>query len=374
MKKFHIPAQTGWLWLSVFSLAALFLLATTEMVIIYPQARHYFDSSKSTAPQPLSARSRHYLYKSLELVLTPPFDSSSNPKIRQNLDLAYGMLNVNIYIKNYPCTTSSLARIDSIYKQLNPEKVPDQALFSRAILPILQCTEQIQSSRNSKQSALVVNMLGELTLQRKLLFGGILFALIVTLISWGLHLRHRKIITNNHNETHKWIRHALQDSLTGLFNRRSFDADLAQAVKEYTAHKEPLSLLMCDIDYFKAYNDSYGHVAGDKALQQIAATLKETLNNNYRLYRYGGEEMTVILENTDNQQAQRIAQYLLNKIKSLQLLHPTSEFEFVTTSIGCATMTEYIKNSEQLIKKADAFLYIAKHNGRNQVIGDDHAS
>lgn len=370
MKKIQVPIKTGWLWISLFSLAAFFIMATIEMVVIYPQARHYLDKSKNTTSQPLSARSRHYLYKSLELVLTPPFDASSNPQIRQNLDLAYSMLNIDLYIKNYPCTLSSLNQIDSIHTQLNDQKVPDQALFSRAILPILQCTEKIQKRRDSKQSALVDDMLGELTLQRKLLFWGILLTLGVAIISWLLHVKHTKIIKKSHTETHKWIRDALQDSLTGLFNRRSFDADLALHIKTHTTGTKPLSLLMCDIDYFKAYNDTYGHVAGDYALQQIANTLKKVLNDNYRLYRYGGEEMTILLKDTDNQQAQRIAQHLLEQIASLQLPHPTSEFEIVTISIGCATTEKESTLGEQLIKKADAFLYKAKGNGRNQVVGN----
>ena len=366
--KYWKPPKAAWLWLGLFFFCMLLCIAVAEILFFYPQAQRYFDNSKSLTAQPLSTRSRGYLHKSLELASTLPFDYSYYEQIRQNLDIAYGVLNIELFIQQYPCTTLSLKKIDSLAQQLDSKTPPDIALFTHTLLPVLQCTDRIHSGQEHKRAALAIEMLEDLSLQRTLLFWGTLLTLIVAIGSWILHLKHSKIITHNRHETRKWVRNALQDSLTGTLNRRAFDADLAQYIERHIQSGHSFSLLMCDLDYFKQYNDTLGHVAGDNALKHIAKTLEQALRDNDRLYRYGGEEMAIIIDDIDNFQAQQIGLRILELVREQQLPHPTSEFGSVTISIGCATIGKEIKSGEGLIRKADSHLYTAKQSGRNRII------
>lgn len=161
---------------------------------------------------------------------------------------------------------------------------------------------------------------------------------------------------------------ARQDGLTGLANRRHFDDTLQQEWARASRNKQPLTLLIADVDYFKRYNDLYGHVHGDECLRTIAQTIQSALERAADLAaRYGGEEFAVILPETDLTGGETIAQRLSDAIASINLPHAKSEFARVTLSIGIAT---YTGNNEldptELIEHADIALYRAKTNGRNQ--------
>ena len=135
-------------------------------------------------------------------------------------------------------------------------------------------------------------------------------------------------------------------------------------------HRTPLALLMCDVDFFKIYNDTYGHVNGDQCLQQIADTLREVYGRSGELTaRIGGEEFVVVLPNVDTQQACDAAQRLRAALAERQLPHSGSSVSpFVTLSIGVAQLDpEAMNHFDQLMQRADQALYRAKHQGRNRV-------
>lgn len=163
------------------------------------------------------------------------------------------------------------------------------------------------------------------------------------------------------------------DGLTGIANRRSFDDALRGAWAEAKLSGKPLALIMCDIDYFKAYNDTYGHQQGDECLRQIAKTLQATLNRKGDFVaRYGGEEFVVILPNTDLAGAITVAEGLRNGVLALQLQHEKSlVLPYVTISLGVAAQQDAfsMKNSTNLVEAADQALYLAKREGRNRVRG-----
>lgn len=161
------------------------------------------------------------------------------------------------------------------------------------------------------------------------------------------------------------------DGLTGIANRRSFDDALRGAWAEAKLSGKPLALIMCDIDYFKAYNDTYGHQQGDECLRQIAKTLQATLNRKGDFVaRYGGEEFVVILPNTDLAGAITVAEGLRDGVLALQLKHEQSlVLPYVTISLGVAAQQDAfsMKNSTNLVETADQALYLAKREGRNRV-------
>ncbi|OTG82686.1 GGDEF domain-containing protein [Acinetobacter sp. ANC 5054] len=160
-----------------------------------------------------------------------------------------------------------------------------------------------------------------------------------------------------------------QDSLTGLANRRHLSQVLEQQWRYALRHKQPFSILMVDIDFFKNYNDQLGHQAGDLCLKTIAKELKMITNRSGELAaRYGGEEFLLLFPMVDDNEISSLAAYLIHRVQNLKLLHPDSNIsDFVTISIGAASIIpDESINLDQFIRSADTALYHAKENGRNQ--------
>lgn len=164
---------------------------------------------------------------------------------------------------------------------------------------------------------------------------------------------------------------ATLDSLTQIANRRCLDEYLRREWRRAVREQTPLSLILCDIDYFKNYNDSYGHQAGDDCLQQVAEALSRTVKRTSDLVaRYGGEEFTVILPNTPVEGAMQIAGLIQQNLQTLKIVHPDSVVnEYITLSIGVtSTVPSPQDTPEKLINMADNALYEAKREGRNRII------
>jgi diguanylate cyclase (GGDEF)-like protein/PAS domain S-box-containing protein len=165
---------------------------------------------------------------------------------------------------------------------------------------------------------------------------------------------------------------ATTDSLTGLLNRRSLDQVLENDLARTGRDRQPLSVLMIDVDRFKAYNDRYGHQAGDACLKLVANCLREAaLRPGDSLARYGGEEFVAILPNADEDGAFLIADRLRRSLRDLALPHEGSEKGIVTVSIGIASYAGTIlhRHDDQLLQRADEALYDAKAAGRDRVTG-----
>jgi diguanylate cyclase (GGDEF)-like protein len=158
---------------------------------------------------------------------------------------------------------------------------------------------------------------------------------------------------------------ATRDGLTGLANRRCFDATLQGEWQRALRQQQPLSLLMVDVDNFKQYNDAYGHLGGDECLQRIATAVASEMRANDLVARYGGEEFAVILPNQALKGAAIVAERIRCRVEQLQMPNMESH---VTVSIGAATALPAPHNEiSQLIATADAALYRAKHMGRNRI-------
>ena len=160
------------------------------------------------------------------------------------------------------------------------------------------------------------------------------------------------------------------DGLTGLSNRRHFDEYLELEWRRAMREQQQLSLLMIDVDYFKAYNDNFGHLAGDEALRQVAEAIRASCSRPTDLpARYGGEEFALVLPHTSHGGARLVAEKLRQTVLGLGIPHtaPVAD-SYLTVSIGLATQTPTVgSHSRQLISAADKGLYLAKNGGRNQV-------
>jgi diguanylate cyclase (GGDEF)-like protein len=180
---------------------------------------------------------------------------------------------------------------------------------------------------------------------------------------------HRKL-----EETNRQLKHlAAIDSLTQIFNRRCFDEYLSIQWLRMANNQSPLSLILCDVDFFKVYNDTYGHPAGDECLKAVARAISKAVKRPATLVaRYGGEEFAVILPNTDAVSATHVAQNMRCAVKALQITHANScASQWVTLSQGIASLVPSRESTAQtLISAADRALYRAKAQGRDRVVLD----
>jgi diguanylate cyclase (GGDEF)-like protein len=199
--------------------------------------------------------------------------------------------------------------------------------------------------------------------------------ILIAVLGYGLRstlseLRHIETVDGLRDDQRSLEALAWNDALTGVANRRAFDAALDRESRRAGRGHHVLSLLMIDIDEFKRLNDHYGHVVGDQCLRRVARELQQLVQRPADLLaRYGGEEFVVLLADTERQGATQLAQILCKAVEAMQLENVDSKAGIVTISVGVASATPVGEMSPAgLIQAADAALYRAKQAGRNRVM------
>lgn len=157
---------------------------------------------------------------------------------------------------------------------------------------------------------------------------------------------------------------SITDQLTGAFNRYKFDDDVKNQIARYARYSQPFSLIVLDIDHFKSINDTYGHAAGDQVLIELSKLIRESTRKLDTLYRMGGEEFIILLENTQTEGAAFLAEQLRRRVEAFMFNHGRLQ---VTSSFGVAEYRR-LEEIEALVERADAALYTAKESGRNRVV------
>ena len=165
------------------------------------------------------------------------------------------------------------------------------------------------------------------------------------------------------------LKAALRDELTDFGNKRALAASLHREAELSIRHNSPLSVVMLDVDHFKAINDCYGHIAGDSILKDLASTIKKCARQSDLCFRYGGEEFLLILDNTDKQQAFFVAERIRKTVAEHSYLF-NGKIIPLTISLGAATFDQK-ETLENLQSRADKALYQAKNQGRNVVISSE---
>jgi two-component system cell cycle response regulator len=179
-------------------------------------------------------------------------------------------------------------------------------------------------------------------------------------------LKERQLSSERTRMMQKLQKLATTDGLTKLYNSRSFYSQLELEVDRYNRYKHPLSLLLLDIDNFKEFNDNFGHLEGDKVLVRFSQIIKSCLRTNDSAYRYGGEEFTVILPETNGDEAKTVAQRIRSSLETEKFKPIPDKNAKITISIG---VTQYFPKEElsAFIRRADKAMYLSKKNGRNRV-------
>jgi len=164
---------------------------------------------------------------------------------------------------------------------------------------------------------------------------------------------------------------SMEDALLGIGNRRAMEVDMEHTHSLATRHQRSYVVVLLDVDHFKSYNDHYGHMAGDNALQQVTAVIRSSIRKSDRLYRYGGEEFLLLLPDTAAGGARTLTKRLVDKLHAAALEHVMSSYNVVTISAGLAEYRQdaasRTENWQDIVRKADQALYQAKENGRNRV-------
>jgi len=169
--------------------------------------------------------------------------------------------------------------------------------------------------------------------------------------------------------TNKYKKDSITDGLTSLYNRKHFDFIFSKMTIIAKENDWKCSFVMLDIDFFKPFNDTYGHDIGDMVIQNVANTLRRSFNKQYEyLFRIGGEEFGIVIFNTSKESLEKSLDNFQNNIKSLQIPHTASDTGYLTISIGAVIVNKDSINKEvkELYKAADDKLYHSKENGRNQ--------
>jgi two-component system cell cycle response regulator len=161
---------------------------------------------------------------------------------------------------------------------------------------------------------------------------------------------------------------AVIDGLTGLHNRRYLDSHLQTLFDRSTTRRRPLSVMMTDIDHFKAVNDKWGHDGGDRVLREFAARLRKNVRGIDLACRYGGEEFVVVMPDTPAPIAEKVAERIRAEIASAPFVVADGTAIEITVSVGVSSLKPYADSMDALMKRADVALYEAKSGGRNRVV------
>ncbi len=194
-------------------------------------------------------------------------------------------------------------------------------------------------------------------------FSGAVFVLVVSFLSVKTTDSMRRVYALEHEN--------ITDPLMGIFNRRHMETCLSYETAKARRYHLDLSVLLIDVDFFKIVNDTYGHAVGDKVLRALAQVIKERVRDIDLIFRYGGEELLLLLPCTDARGAMNLAQSLCKTVADRCLIDHGGTFDTpairVTISIGLSTLGPESEDEWEMVARADSALYKAKKNGRNRV-------
>ncbi|WP_028671742.1 GGDEF domain-containing protein [Saccharospirillum impatiens] len=363
-----------WLWLATLSFGVVAGWVVYEVRWFYPDLqRHFGPVGDPQVGRQIITRSREYLQNGLNILASEPLNNEQFDDAFFQFELAYSFLNVGLYRERYDCTETSLNQLDQLLNTLTNADATDLASVVRAVNPIVQCATSIEQHQWELRQTRALHMAERLDQSQRwfLTVTGVAYSMGVLFLVFYEYQRRR---TNHSLKSQlSWMEKALEDALTGAQNRRAFDQDLQRHFERFQKGDPSFSLLMCDLDYFKAFNDHYGHTRGDEALQQVVETITQTLRPGDQVYRYGGEELAILLPNTRQLQARPIADRAIAAVRNLGISNPTSPQESLTISAGLATSAHTDTEGADVLNRADNLLYQVKARGKNDVIDESQS-
>lgn len=363
-----------WLWLATLSFGVVAAWVVYEVRWFYPDLqRHFGPVGDPQVGRQIITRSREYLQNGLTILASEPLDNEQFEDGYFQFELAYSFLNVGLYLERYDCTEPSLNQLDQLLDRLTSAATTDLASVVRTVNPVIQCATSIEQHQWELRQTRALHMAERLDRSQRwfLTVTGIAYSMgVLFLVFYELQRRR----TNRSLKSQvSWMEKALEDALTGAQNRRAFDQDLQRHFNRFKKGGDSFSLLMCDLDYFKTYNDQFGHTRGDEALQQVVEVITQTLRPGDQVYRYGGEELAILLPNTRQKEARPIADRAITAVRRLGIDNPASPLKTLTLSAGLATSGDTDTTGEDVLNRADSLLYQVKVSGKDAVIDESQS-
>lgn len=354
----------GLIGLAVLSFLVAFALIYANQRQFTEELSAYFDTRQGIYDETLIERSQNYL---LAAVSHYSVGEPAAPEVLDNLDLAYAFMNIGEYLKNFPCVPDALQQILEL-RDLFVAGSEDLRAINALWFQVLDCEQRISAVKQVEKKHLASSVIERVEHHRLATNLAIIASYLVGLLLWGLHEAQRRKGVEILREKLDWQSRAMVDSLTGALNRAALNELLSKHLSHWPASNQPLTLFMYDVDRFKEYNDQFGHVAGDQALQKVSAAINAVLRADEQLFRYGGEEFLVVTRVDNVDQLNAMGERMLTAVRNLKIDHPRSEYGVVTISIGRLTMAARSYTFETLLAEVDACLYRAKSQGRNRLV------
>ncbi|EHA16863.1 hypothetical protein HAL1_03782 [Halomonas sp. HAL1] len=348
-----------WLSLSLMSFLGLMVLIVYESRWVYPEIQAYFSQTGSLTGQQLSTRSRVYLQNAQSELLSDQPEQAAIDAALINIELSYGLFDVHVYRRQYECTEPSLRDLNRLVEWLELGEIDRVAAVGELFAPI-QCLTHIEMSQLDRRGV-AINDFSESTRQHnQVLTYSSLLIFVMGLVFWWLHERQLRRTDYATQETFEWMQRAMRDPLTGIGNRSALHQDVL--AKKH----QSLGLILVDIDFFKQYNDAYGHPQGDTLLRQLAILIGETLNDEAQLYRLGGDEFAALIHCPDIETLKRYCHQLIEGLREAGFAHPAHpDKKGVTLSVGGSRFVAGEHTFAQAYEAADKALYRVKAAGRD---------
>ncbi|MGP5324773.1 diguanylate cyclase domain-containing protein [Vreelandella titanicae] len=341
------------------SFLALMVLIVYESRWVYPEIQAYFSQTGSLTGQQLSTRARVYLQNAQSELLTDQAEQDALDAAALDIDLAYGLADVHIYRREYTCVEPSLKELDRLVALLVARGI-DRIAAAMALFAPIQCLTHIEMDQLDRRGA-AINDFSESTRQhRQVLTYSSLLIFVMGLAFWWLHERQLRRADRATQETFEWMQRAMRDPLTGIGNRSALHQDVL--AKQH----QSLGLILVDIDFFKQYNDAYGHPQGDTLLRQLATLIGETLNDEAQLYRLGGDEFAALLHCPNTDTLKRYCRQLIEGLREADFAHSAHpDKKGVTLSVGGSCFVADEATFPYAYEAADKALYRVKAMGRD---------
>ncbi|MCO4786060.1 MAG: GGDEF domain-containing protein [Marinomonas atlantica] len=367
------PSRT----LSVVSVGLLSVTVVITLVLLNTvrfdgSLRALFNRDHGIYDHAMVDRSKKYLLNTLPLI--EDFNDSVEEispvreEVLMQFDLAYAYLNIGRYLERYGCVEPAL---DNILKLRNDiEKGANQTFQYQIWAEILTCYDEVDKSQDELKANLIERALIDSRANQFWMNVGVIAVYVLAIMLWFLLEIQHRLGRKSETEKEAWQSRAMTDHLTSTYNRMALHETLESLVEQWPVAGESVGLVFYDIDHFKKFNDTFGHVAGDKALRQVADTVNKLLPMPSDHYRFGGEEFFIVNRETEHSEVVELADQILSTVQKLNIENPNSETGFLTVSVGVYMLEKRNYTAEELITKVDELLYVAKKHGRNRVIDE----
>lgn len=348
-----------WLSLSVMSFLALMVLIVYESRWVYPEIQAYFSQTGSLTGQQLATRSRVYLQNAQSELLADQPEQAAFDATIINIELAYGLSDVHVYRQQYECMATSLKVLNRVLTQLEVREIDRVGAVGELFGPI-QCLTHIEMDQLDQRGAAINDFSVSTRQHNQVLTYSSLLIFVMGLVFWWLHERQLRRTDHAMQQTFEWMQRAMRDPLTGIGNRSALHQDVL--AKQH----QSLGLILVDIDFFKQYNDAYGHPQGDTLLRQLATLIGETLNDEAQLYRLGGDEFAALIRCPDTETLKSYCHQLIEGIRASDFAHPAHpDKKGVTFSVGGSRFVADEVTFAYAYEAADKALYRVKAAGRD---------